>query len=239
MNNKYKILLVEDETNIRNLVSTMLESAGYQVRPAGTCATAKMLYGSHRPDLIILDLGLPDRDGRSLLELVRRESATPVIVLSARSDEQDKVEALDMGANDYITKPFGSAELLARVRSALRSTHQARGGAYSPEGRFRTADLVIDYDSRRVFRSDKAPSIQRTADVNVTAVLHHDLSVRTVGRTGAVGTAVSGKHLRVDTEGSAAVDGNSSPGDIGCAQGGRRSEFVRTFGNFDRSSVNS
>ena len=170
MNNKYKILLVEDETNIRNLVSTMLESAGYQVLPTGTCATAKMLYGSHRPDLIILDLGLPDRDGRSLLELVRRESATPVIVLSARSDEQDKVEALDMGANDYITKPFGSAELLARVRSALRSTHQARGGTYSPEGRFRTADLVIDYDSRRIFRSDNEVHLTQT-EYNIVALL--------------------------------------------------------------------
>ena len=170
MNNKYKILLVEDEANIRNLVSAMLESAGYQVLPAGTCASAKMLYGSHRPDLIILDLGLPDKDGRSLLESVRRESATPVIVLSARSDEQDKVEALDMGANDYITKPFGSAELLARVRSALRSTHQTLGGAFLPEGKFRTADLLIDYDARRVFRGDAEVHLTQT-EYNIVALL--------------------------------------------------------------------
>ncbi|MBR5536380.1 MAG: response regulator transcription factor [Clostridia bacterium] len=170
MNNKYKILLVEDEANIRNLVSAMLESAGYQVLSAGTCATAKVLYGSHRPDLIILDLGLPDRDGRTLLELVRRESATPVIVLSARSDEQDKVEALDMGANDYITKPFGSAELLARVRSALRSTHQTSGSAYLPEGKFRTADLVIDYDARRIFRGDVEVHLTQT-EYNIVALL--------------------------------------------------------------------
>ena len=170
MNNKYKILLVEDEANIRNLVSAMLESAGYQVLPAGTCATAKVLYGSHRPDLIILDLGLPDRDGRVLLESVRQESATPVIVLSARSNEQDKVEALDMGANDYITKPFGSAELLARVRSALRSSHRSLGSTYVPEGRFRTADLVIDYDARRVFRGETEIHLTQT-EYNIVAML--------------------------------------------------------------------
>ena len=169
MNNKYKILLVEDETNIRNLVSAMLESSGYQVLLAGTCATARVLYGSHRPDLIILDLGLPDKDGRVLLEHVRQESATPVIVLSARSDERDKVEALDMGANDYVTKPFGSAELLARVRSALRSSQQSAGG-YLPGGKFRTGDLVIDYDARRVFRGDTEVHLTQT-EYNIVAIL--------------------------------------------------------------------
>ena len=169
MNNKYKILLVEDESNIRNLVSTMLDSAGYQVLLAGTCATAKMLYGSHRPDLIILDLGLPDRDGRVLLEHVRREAPTPIIVLSARSDERDKVEALDLGANDYVTKPFGSAELLARVRSALRSSHQASGD-YLPGGKFRTGDLLIDYDARRIFRSEIEVHLTQT-EYNIVALL--------------------------------------------------------------------
>ena len=169
MNNKYKILLVEDEANIRNLVSAMLDSAGYQVLLAGTCATAKVLYGSHRPDLIILDLGLPDRDGRVLLEHVRREAATPIIVLSARSDERDKVEALDLGANDYVTKPFGSAELLARVRSALRSSHQASGD-YLPGGKFRTGDLLIDYDARRIFRSEIEVHLTQT-EYNIVALL--------------------------------------------------------------------
>lgn len=169
MNNKYKILLVEDESNIRNLVSTMLDSAGYQVLLAGTCATAKVLYGSHRPDLIILDLGLPDRDGRVLLEHVRREAATPIIVLSARSDERDKVEALDLGANDYVTKPFGSAELLARVRSALRSSHQGSGD-YLPGGKFRTGDLLIDYDARRIFRSEIEVHLTQT-EYNIVALL--------------------------------------------------------------------
>ena len=92
-NNKYKILLVEDEANIQNLVTTMLESAHYQVILAKNCAMAETMYASHQPDLIILDLGLPDKDGMTLLSYVRKDSLTPIIVLSARSDERDKVRA--------------------------------------------------------------------------------------------------------------------------------------------------
>lgn len=98
--NKYKILLVEDEANVRNLVATVLESAGYQAIPAQSCSEAKLLYATYLPDLIILDLGLPDRDGTELLDVVRGDSLVPVIVLSARTDEADKVDALDRGAND-------------------------------------------------------------------------------------------------------------------------------------------
>ena len=105
MNNKYKILLVEDEQNISTLVMTMLETAGYQVIPAGTCAMAKTLFISYCPDLVILDLGLPDMDGMTFLKEVRKNSLTPIIVLSARTNERDKVLALDSGANDYVTKP--------------------------------------------------------------------------------------------------------------------------------------
>ena len=113
--NKYKILLVEDETNIRNLIATMLDTAGYQTILAKSCSSAKTLFVSHLPDLIILDLGLPDMDGMNLLDFVRKDSLVPIIVLSARTSESDKITALDRGANDYITKPFGSGELLARV----------------------------------------------------------------------------------------------------------------------------
>lgn len=170
MNNKYKILLVEDEHNIRTLVSAMLEAADYQVLTAETCAAAKVIYASHRPDLIILDLGLPDRDGRELLSFVRQEDDTPIIVLSARSDERDKVEALDMGANDYVTKPFGSAELLARVRSALRTgRHSAREGRLSA-GRFVLAELEIDYDARRVFLEKREIHLTQT-EYNIVALL--------------------------------------------------------------------
>ena len=112
-NNKYKILIVEDEANIRSFIKANLETSDYQVLCAETCALGIMMYASHRPDLIVLDLGLPDRDGLDLIQKVRESDTVPIIVLSARSNERDKVEALDLGANDYITKPFGTEELLA------------------------------------------------------------------------------------------------------------------------------
>ena len=164
-----KILVVEDEKSIANFIATILTTNGYDVMRANYGSDALSMISSHCPDLIILDLGLPDRDGRFLLEHVREEAATPVIVLSARSDEQDKVEALDMGANDYVTKPFGSAELLARVRSALRSSQQA-AGEYLPGGKFRTSDLLIDYDARRVFRGETEIHLTQT-EYNIVALL--------------------------------------------------------------------
>lgn len=105
--NKYKILIIEDDEHINNLVATLLEANGYQTLSAYSCEDGMMMYASHRPDLVVLDLGLPDQDGMTFLKRLRKDSLTPVIVLSARSDEKDKVEALDMGANDYVTKPFG------------------------------------------------------------------------------------------------------------------------------------
>lgn len=151
MNNKYKILFVEDESNILNFVSALLEANGYQVIPAQNYKMAKTLYASFSPDLVILDLGLPDKDGSALLEEIRKTDATPVIVLSARNDESVKVKLLDMGANDYVTKPFGSAELLARVRTALRNGSFNSGAGRLPNEKFNLRDLVIDYDARRVY----------------------------------------------------------------------------------------
>lgn len=169
-NNKYKILLVEDESNIRNLVMTMLETAGYQVLTAKTCIGAQTMYASHLPDLIILDLGLPDMDGLNLLKEVRRDSLIPVIVLSARTDERDKVTALDMGANDYVTKPFGSEELLARVRSALRNSRHSSAEGRLPGGKFVVNELVIEYDARRVFIKEKEIKLTQT-EYNIVAFL--------------------------------------------------------------------
>ena len=120
-NNKYKILLVEDDGNIRTVIAALLETSDYQVIQAETGAMAETLFSSYQPDLIILDLGLPDMDGMEFISFVRKESLTPVIVLSARTNDDDKVRALDEGANDYVTKPFSSAELLARVRTTLRN----------------------------------------------------------------------------------------------------------------------
>ena len=146
-NNKYKILVVEDDENIASFIQTVLESNGYQVLMAERCQQGILMLSSHVPDLVVLDLGLPDMDGEEFLRIVRQENMVPIIVLSARTDEQDKVSALDLGANDYITKPFGTAELLARVRAALRS---ARHGIHAarPSSTFILEDLVIDYDRR-------------------------------------------------------------------------------------------
>lgn len=159
--NKYKILLVEDEANIRNLVATMLDTAAYQTILAESCADAKTLYTSYLPDLIILDLGLPDMDGMNLLQFVRKNSLTPIIVLSARTNEADKIAALDAGANDYITKPFGAGELLARVRAVLRNNRFSSEEGRLPGGRFTLKDLVIDYDARQ------ACSLRQAAEISL------------------------------------------------------------------------
>ena len=168
--NKYKILLVEDEDNIRNLVATMLDTAGYQTILAGSCSGAPLLYASHLPDLIILDLGLPDMDGMNLLEFVRRYSLTPIIVLSARSNEADKISALDAGANDYITKPFGSGELLARVRASLRNNRFSAEEGRLPGGKFSLKDLEIDYDARQVQIQGEPIKLTQT-EYNIVALL--------------------------------------------------------------------
>ncbi len=168
--NKYKILLVEDEANIRNLVATMLDTAGYQTIRADTCSVAKTLFTSYLPDLVILDLGLPDMDGMHMLEFVRQSSLTPIIVLSARTDEADKIAALDMGANDYITKPFGSGELLARVRAAIRNNRHSASEGRLPGGRFVLKNLEIDYDARQVFINKKEMHLTQT-EYNIVSLL--------------------------------------------------------------------
>ena len=168
--NKYKILLIEDESNIRNLVATMLETAGYQTILADSCISAKTLFSSYLPDLVILDLGLPDADGMTFLDFVRKDYFIPIIVLSARTDESDKIAALDAGANDYITKPFGSGELLARVRAALRSNRFSADEGRLPGGRFILKDMEIDYDARQVFIKGEEISLTQT-EYNIVTLL--------------------------------------------------------------------
>ena len=170
MPNKYKILFVEDEENIRTFVSALLEANGYQVILADNFKNAKILYHSHIPDLVILDLGLPDADGSLLLKQIRESEITPIIVLSARSDESEKVKILDLGANDYVTKPFGSAELLARVRTALRNNRHSSSEGRLPGGKFTSGDLVIDYDARQVFIGEKEIKLTQT-EYNILALL--------------------------------------------------------------------
>ena len=115
-----KVLIVEDEQNIKNFMSTILAANGFETLMAGSAKEALSMISSHCPDLIILDLGLPDMDGMEVLKQVRAWSSVPVIVVSARTHEGDKVAALDLGADDYIEKPFGTSELLARIRAMLR-----------------------------------------------------------------------------------------------------------------------
>lgn len=117
---KDRILVVEDDKRISSFFKTVLESNRYDVIMASTGSEAYSLITSQCPDLVILDLGLPDMDGMNILRSVREWSSMPVIVVSARTHEKDKVEALDLGADDYITKPFGTSELLARIRTAIR-----------------------------------------------------------------------------------------------------------------------
>ena len=150
MSAKHKILIVEDEKNIRNLVKTILKANGYQVFDATNGSTGIIMFNSHCPDLIILDLGLPDVDGIDFIKEIRMESQTPIIVLSARHKEGDKVSALDLGANDYVTKPFGMEELLARVRATLRNNLIKESVGEFKGVKFTVDNLTIDYDKRRV-----------------------------------------------------------------------------------------
>ena len=169
-NNKYKVLIIEDEQNINNLLDTLMQANGYQTIIATSCGSGLMMYASHRPDIVILDLGLPDKDGISFLTEIRKTDFTPVIVLSARSDEKDKVEALNLGANDYVTKPFGSEELVARVRSALRTVLYQAHDSELPTGKFQTGDLLIDYEARRVFIGDEEIKLTQT-EYNIVDLL--------------------------------------------------------------------
>lgn len=151
-------------------MSALLEANGYQVILAGRCSEAKTMYHSYVPDLVILDLGLPDRDGSAFLAEIRERDLTPVIVLSARTDESEKVRLLDLGANDFITKPFGSAELLARVRTTLRNYRHSADEGRLPGGKFTLMDLVIDYDARRLFIKDEEIKLTQT-EYNILALL--------------------------------------------------------------------
>jgi len=168
--NKYKVLVVEDEANIQSFVKTVLETNDYQVLTASTCEEGILMFSSHMPDAVILDLGLPDRDGLELIKTVRETCAVPILVLSARTMEMDKVTALDLGANDYITKPFGTAELVARVRAALRSRRAGADQNALPGGKFVLSDLVIDYDRRQVFAGEHEVKLTQT-EYNILSLL--------------------------------------------------------------------
>src|SRR6187455_2502282 len=142
------ILLVDDEPSIQQAISTLLRSHGYAVTVAGTGIDALEFFERDRPSLVILDLGLPDLDGATVCERLRARTDVPILVLSVKSDERNKVRALDAGADDYVTKPFGPEELLARIRAALRRADSPA----ATSGPIVRAGLVIDRDRFRVLR---------------------------------------------------------------------------------------
>ena len=142
------VLVIDDEPPIRRLLRTTLTAAGYRVAEAEDAAGALHALGAHPPDLVILDLGLPDRGGIELIGEIRKGSLVPIVVLSARHDERSMVEALDLGADDYVAKPFGMAELMARLRAALRHALQAQGELPV----FLSGDLSVDLVRRQVTR---------------------------------------------------------------------------------------
>lgn len=146
-----KILIVEDEKSISHFISSALSANGYDPMQAYSGKEALSMVSSYCPDLVILDLGLPDMDGLEILKELRTWSSLPVVVVSARSHEKDKVEALDLGADDYLTKPFGTDELLARVRTAIRHTRTtSEHSEIARNGTYTVGDLVIDYNKHQV-----------------------------------------------------------------------------------------
>lgn len=146
MNSDTGILIIEDDRNLCSFMTTGLIDNGYHVTPAFTGSEGLRLAASTNPDIILLDLGLPDMDGFDTLKSLQGWSKTPVIVISARSGEEDKVRLLDAGADDYLTKPFGLAELMARIRTRLR-----RNISDIPSPVYRALDLEIQFDKRRIF----------------------------------------------------------------------------------------
>ena len=143
--NKLLILVVEDDSSVRNLITTTLEAHGYRCRTASNGNSAVMEASSHNPDIILLDLGLPDIDGVDVIKKIRTWSNVPIIVISARSEDTDKIDALDAGADDYLTKPFSVEELLARLRVTQRRLAIMQNDGQTENPVFINGDLKIDY----------------------------------------------------------------------------------------------
>lgn len=146
-----KVLIIEDDPGICTFLRTTLAADGYDTIVVTSGGSALDMIASHCPDCVLLDLGLPDMDGNEIISSVRKWSSTPIVVISARTMEEDKVQALDLGADDYITKPFGTNELLARIRTALRHTRTVSGNSeVALTDRYHVGDMEIDYLKRRV-----------------------------------------------------------------------------------------
>jgi len=165
------LLLIEDEPQMRRFLRATLKAHGYQIVEAATAREGLAQAAGRNPELILLDLGLPDLDGLEVVRTIRRSASTPVIVISARGQEQDKVAALDLGADDYLTKPFGAPELLARIRVALRRSALPPGAPAEPV--FQTGELRVDLVRRQVFRGEEEAHLTPTEYRLLAALIRH------------------------------------------------------------------
>jgi two-component system, OmpR family, KDP operon response regulator KdpE len=165
------IVLIEDESEIRRFLRTTLPSHGFRIHEATTGQEGLIETKTRNPDLILLDLGLPDMDGTEVIRRVREWTATPIIVLSAREQEHQKVTALDLGADDYVTKPFGIDELLARIRTALR--HAARPDEADADSCFTFGDVRVELGRRQVFVADKEIRLTQMEYKLLTTLVRH------------------------------------------------------------------
>jgi two-component system KDP operon response regulator KdpE len=185
------LLLVDDEPQLRRYLRATLPTHGYRLVEATTAAEALAQAAARAPDLVLLDLGLPDLDGVEVTRRIREWSAVPIIVLSAREQEHDKVEALDAGADDYLTKPFGTGELLARIRVALRHAAEASGTEHPV---FQLGTLKVDLGARRVFVGTTEVRLTRTEYRLLAQLIRH------------AGKVVTQRHLLKEVWGPNAVE---------------------------------
>jgi two-component system KDP operon response regulator KdpE len=169
-----RILLIDDERSMQDILSVTLGPAGYRIYPASTGQDALRVFQSARPELILLDLFLPDMDGKDVLKRLRKWTSTPIVVMSVRHEESEKIACLDAGADDYLTKPFTMGELLARLRAALR---RAFGSARIES--FKTGNLKIDFNKREVCVGDDQIKLTATEYDLLKVLVHHAGLVRT------------------------------------------------------------
>ena len=174
------VLLIEDEPQMRRFLRAALESHAYRLVEASTAREGLAQATGRNPDVILLDLGLPDGDGIDLTRRLREWATTPIIVISARGNEQDKIAALDAGADDYLTKPFGVGELLARLRVALR--HHERAGEGAAEAVFVAGDVKVDLAARRVFAAGEEVHLTPTEYKLLVTLVRHAGKVLTHGQ---------------------------------------------------------
>lgn len=172
MDFRYKILVAEDDESLRFYINTIVEKCGFAAISAASGSDAEIMVSSHCPDVVLLDLGFPDKDGMDVLRNIREWSDVPVIIISSRQNERAKVAALEKGADDYIAKPFSDKELMARIRVALRHNNNGVNVPVRDEGRYCIGNMTIDYDKYKVFISGNNIELTQN-EYKLVALLGH------------------------------------------------------------------